>query len=99
MSSSTSTKKEGPYDRLAGAIAADTGHPPEVVKSILQAAPKALLELEEGDWVKTPLGVFRMTRRKPRAVRIPGTDQTAEVEEKLVVKLKPGKRLQRPLPA
>lgn len=95
MDSKDNGSNKGNYDRFTQAIAKETGVAPDIVKNVFQAAPAALLELQEDEWVKTPLGVFRMTRRKPRRVVLPGTDEDARVEEKLVVKLKPGKRLQR----
>jgi len=84
-----------PYNQFVSHIADVTGLKPSDVKGVFLAAPEALMQLEEGNWVKTPLGVFRMTRRKPRRLLIPGTDQEAMVDERMVVRLKSGSRLQR----
>jgi len=65
----------------------------KLVREVLQAIPSAFQDLEEGDRVKTPMGVFRMTRRKSRLVRIPNSEEYAEVPSALVVKLRPGKQL------
>ena len=85
-----------PYDTLVKRIAKSTGYPKSVIRDILMAVPEALMQLGEGNRVKTPLGVFRMTHRETRDVALPGTDQRAVIDERLIVKLRPGHRLQRP---
>jgi len=81
------------YEELVGRIAEQTGQDPETVKAVLFTLPDALLDLEEGGHVRTPMGVFRRIRRKPRTVKIPATQQDALVPEELIVRLKPGNRL------
>ena len=81
------------YDDLVGRIVEQTGQDPETVKAVLFTLPDALLDLREGDHVRTPMGVFRRTRRKPRTVKIPSTQEAALVPEELVVRLRPGNRL------
>jgi len=86
------------YDDLVKKVAMLAGCSPETAKDVLFALPDALLTMEEGDSVRTQLGVVRMARRKGRTVMVPGTDQTAEVTEHLEVRLRPGVRLKKDLP-
>ena len=81
------------YDDLVALLARQTGLHSAVVKRVLVRLPEALLELPIGDTVRTPLGVFRMSRRKPRPILLPDGETTAEVAEQVVVKLKPGSKM------
>jgi nucleoid DNA-binding protein len=83
------------YKHLVADIAAQTGLKPVVVKAVLSAAPDALMKLEEGEHVRTPLGSFRMTRRRPRTIKLPD-GPVADIHEQQVVRLKPGVRVRRP---
>lgn len=65
----------------------------DLVREVLRAMPSGFIDMDEGDWVKTPLGVFRVTRRKTRPVRVPNSTEVAEVPPALVVKLRPGGKL------
>jgi hypothetical protein len=69
----------------------------EVVKEVLNALPFGFMDMPEGYWVRTPFGVFKMTRQKQRSIALPTSKKLALVEEKLIVKLKSGKRLQFPV--
>lgn len=80
------------YKALIADISKRTGLKPKIVKKVLSATPEALLEMEEGDHVRTPLGVFRMTRREKRNVKLPD-GPVAEIDPMLVVRLKPGNRI------
>lgn len=86
------------YSDLVLDLMETTGHDEDTVKDILLALPGALLQLPENELVRTPLGVFRLIRRKGREVRIPTTMEPAFVKEEMVVKLKPGSRLRFPPP-
>ena len=82
------------YDDLIKVLVKQTGYTETVIKNILLMVPHALVRLEQGEKVRTPLGVFGMTYRKERPIKRPD-GEPALVEEKLVVRLKPGVRLQR----
>lgn len=86
------------YKQLIADIAAQTGLKPLIVKTVLSATPDALMKLEEGEHVRTPLGSFRMTRRQPRTIKLPD-GPVADIGEQQVVRLKPGVRVRRPAPA
>ena len=85
------------YEEMATDVAKLTGYPVSIVKEVLWAVPDALVCMTEGDQVRTPLGVFSMNLRKGRPIRRPG-GEPAQVEEKLIVRLKPGLRLQKSPP-
>jgi len=68
----------------------------EDVRRVLLAFPDIIMECEEGEQVKTYLGTFRMTRRKRKRVKDP-QGRWAFSEEKLVARIRPGKRLQKPV--
>lgn len=82
------------YQALVTHLSEQTGHARPVIKTILDALPEALLRLDEGDHVRTPLGVFRMSKRNSRDIKLPDGGGLAQVNERLVVRLKPGFRLQ-----
>jgi nucleoid DNA-binding protein len=83
------------YDDLVKKVALAAGCSPETARDVMFALPDALLTMEEGDSVRTQLGVLRMARRKGRTVKVPGTDKTAEVLEHLEVRMRPGVRLKK----
>jgi len=82
------------YDDLVTRIAHQTGLHSDVVKKVLYRLPDALLELPVGDDVRTPLGVFRMTKRHERPITLPDGETQAVVAQRTAVKLKAGARLQ-----
>lgn len=85
------------YRDMIEQLSTQTGLPIEVVRDLLFAVPDILISLGEGEQVRTPFGVFRMTQRKARAVTIPTSTETLEVPAEMVVKLRPGIRLRRRL--
>ena len=86
------------YKELVDQVADQTGYDPKIVRDVLSALPDALIELNEGEQVRVPFGVFRMTKRVARSVFIPTSDDEVHVPEALVVKLKAGTRLRRQIP-
>lgn len=81
------------YKELVVRLARQTGLHSDVVKRVLVRLPEVLMDLPDGDEVRTPLGVFRMTRRKSRPIKCPDGTTQAIVPEVVVVKLKPGVNL------
>jgi len=81
------------YDDLIADVGKRTGLHTEVVRKVLFHLPDALLQLETGDTVRTPLGVFRMTESNARKITLPDGENTATVPAKTIVKLKSGSRL------
>jgi nucleoid DNA-binding protein len=82
------------YEQLIVDVAKRAGLHTEVVRKVLFHLPDTLLQMEEGDDVRTPLGVFRMTSSKARTITLPDQQSTAVVPAKTVVKLRSGSRLQ-----
>jgi len=83
------------YDGLVKDIADSTKVTQATVRAVLLAFPDALTQLDPGEEVRTPLGVFRMTIRQRRTVTLPDRRTVAEIAEAWVVKLKGGVRLRR----
>jgi nucleoid DNA-binding protein len=83
------------YPDFLAQVAEKTGHPVDVVKEILFTLPVVLIDLEDKETVRTPLGSFRMARRTARQVKAPKTGKLVDVIGGTVVKLRPGKRLRR----
>ena len=81
------------YDDLVADLARWSGLHSDVVKRVLIWLPDVLQDLQVGDSVRTPLGVFRKTRREPRTVILPDGITPAQVTELMTVKLKPGSKL------
>lgn len=74
----------------------DAGVSEEDVRKVLFHFPDILMELEEGEQVKTYLGVVKLVRRKRKRVKDPQGRWTFS-PERLQARLRPGKRLQRPV--
>jgi hypothetical protein len=72
----------------------DVGVSEEDVRKALLHFPEVLMELEEGEQVKTYLGVIKIVRRKRKRVKDPQGRWTHS-PERLQARLRPGKRLQR----
>lgn len=72
----------------------DRGVTEEDVRKVLLHFPDVLMECEEGEQVKTYLGVIKMVRRKRKRVKDPQGRWTYS-PERLQARLRPGKRLQR----
>lgn len=83
------------YEKLIEEVAKLSGQSEEAVRTVLFSFSDALVRLDEKDMVRTPLGAFRLHRRKSREVVLPDGDETASIGEELVVKLRPGTRLRR----
>lgn len=66
------------------------------VRKVLLKFPDVIMECEEGDQVKTYLGVFRIVRRKRKRVKDPQGRWTYS-KERLYARIRPGKKLQRDL--
>lgn len=81
------------YDVLVDELALRARVNPEVVREILFQFPGVLVQMGEGDSVRTPMGVFRMTRSRTRPILLPDRATAALVPSKLVVKLRSGSRL------
>ena len=81
------------YDQLIADVARRTGLHTEVVRRVLFHLPDTLLQLDVGEVVRTPLGVFRMTQTKEREILLPNQESTANVPSKVTVKLRSGSRL------
>ena len=74
----------------------DAGISEEDVRKVLRAFPDVLMECEEGDQVRTYLGVIKIVRRKRKRVKDRQGRWTFS-PERLQARLRPGKRLQRSL--
>lgn len=83
------------YDELVERVAAQSGQSVKAVRDVLFSLPDILIALDEGEQVRMPFGVFRMTHRKARTVTIPTSVDEVRVPSELVVKLRPGSRLRR----
>jgi hypothetical protein len=66
----------------------------EDVRKVLYHFPDVIMECEEGEQVKTYLGVIKMVRRKRKRVKDPQGRWTFS-PERLQARLRPGKRLQK----
>lgn len=82
------------YETLVAKIASLTGVSDADVRKVLGALPDVVMTCEEGEQVRTPLGAFRIVRRRLKRVRSPGGDW-AHAPERLQARIRPGKRLQR----
>ena len=85
------------YKELVRRVSETTGYPAEVVRNVLFAVPDVLVTLEEEEKARTPLGVFRMTKRKARTVTPPKGGAPVEIPAEFVVKMKAGGRMKRPV--
>lgn len=83
------------YEDLIELMARHTGRPKYAIKQILNALPDVLSQLEPGERVVTPLGQFRMFVTSRSKANMPQYEEVLEVPKKLIVKLRPGRRLKR----
>jgi nucleoid DNA-binding protein len=81
------------YSALVSRIAQETGIDEEDIRKVLGVFPEIVMEGEEGEQTRTPLGVFTVVRRKQKAVRTPD-GVWSSAPERIQAKLKPGKKLQ-----
>jgi nucleoid DNA-binding protein len=84
------------YSALVSRIAQETGIDEEDVRKVLGIFPEIVMEGDEGEQTRTPLGVFTIVRRRQKAVRTPD-GVWSSAPERIHAKLKPGKKLQRDL--
>lgn len=82
------------YAKLLERVAELAGVDAEVVRRVLHVLPDAIMELDEGDNVRTQLGVFRLLRERPRRTKDPQGRWTWS-RERLVARIRPGERLRR----
>jgi len=73
-----------------------TGVTADEARDVLHHLPDVIMECEEGEQIKTRLGVFRIVRRKRKRVRDPQGRWTFS-HERLQASIRPGKHLQREL--
>ena len=85
------------YEKLVCRVSELTGQPEEAVRNVLFALPDVLISMDEKDVVRTPMGVFRMTKRASRKVKPPKGTEAVTIPEEMVVKLRAGKRLRKPV--
>jgi len=84
------------YDHLIARVAILSGRPKVTVREVLSKLPTALMEIPEGDMVRTPLGVFQMVRKNRRKVNLPGSKKKrALLRERLQVRLGVSARLKK----
>jgi len=83
------------YEKLVTRLAEISNQPVEAVRNILFAIPDVLVAMNEKDMVRTPMGVFRMTKRSSRMVKPPLGGDPVTIPEELVVKLRAGNRLRK----
>ena len=80
------------YKNLVDKLAELAEVDPETVKSVLYYLPDVLIQLPLNNWVRTPLGTFRMTRRTPYIGHNPQGEPVTILPQR-VLKFKAGKRL------
>jgi nucleoid DNA-binding protein len=84
------------YGTLVAKIASLTAVSDADVRRVLSALPTVVMECNEGECLRTPMGVFKVTRRPRKRVRSPFGDWMY-VPERVQAKLRSGKTLQREL--
>jgi len=84
------------YKTLLAKVARRSRQPVEVVRDVLWALPDALITLEEGDHVRTPLGSFRAAVRRSRTYVAPDSDEEVIRGPVILIKMRAGRRLRRP---
>jgi hypothetical protein len=72
----------------------DEGVSDATVRRVLNVLPDAVMECKENDQVRTPLGVFKIVRRRRKRVRCP-SGSWSHAPERIQARIRPGKRLQR----
>ena len=81
------------YDDLVDAIASRSGQSTESVREVLTHLPDVLVQLDIGEDVRTPLGVFRKVQTRRRSIMLPDGETKATVPGRVTIKLRPGVRL------
>lgn len=75
------------YDRLVQKVAETTGFAPQCIKDVLNALPQALMDLQPGTSVRTPLGVFKGIYKGERWKKLPDGKEV-RIKPDFSVKLK-----------
>ena len=81
------------YQDFLEMISEESQVPVEDIKRVFDATPDVLLQLRESEWVRTPLGIFKMKRRKQKRIKLPLTGEWTYAPEQLRIKLQPNKLL------
>ncbi len=83
------------YEEFVTKTATVSGYPVETVRDILFVMPDVLISMPQGENVRTPFGVFRMTTRSARNIVPPSGGDPVPVPAEQVIKLKAGTRLRK----
>ena len=81
------------YPDFIASLSNKTGISRKHIRLVLEAVPEALLELQVGDKVQTPLGTFVVRHRKKREILLPDGIGVGEVPEQVSVQLRTGYKL------
>lgn len=85
------------YDTLVRKLARLSRQSPEAVRDVLFFMPDVLMDLEEGEHVRTPMGSFRASIREGRTYTAPDSDEGVERGPVVLIKMRAGLRMRRPL--
>lgn len=83
------------YDDLILRTTRISGCPEALVRLVFDAIPDGLTDLEPGDQVRTPLGVFRMVQVTKKRTRLFGKNEWSDGHERIFVRLRPGIKMYR----
>jgi nucleoid DNA-binding protein len=83
------------YKDLVTEIKKRTGFTKKDIRLVLETFTEVLTTIPLGSWTKTPLGTFRPHYTKSRTAVLPDRETTTPVKEKIVIRLKPSRRLRR----
>jgi len=85
------------YGKLTARIAELSGVSEEVVREVLYAFPRALMEDVESGKTRTPMGVFTLVRRPEKRVRTPD-GKWSKAPSLILARLRPGNRMRKRIP-
>lgn len=85
------------YLTLVDQLAIRTWLDKDSVKRFFESLADILVQLEEGEWVKTPIGTFRAYARPHKRVKL-ACGKWVVAKPQLQIRLRPGKILKRNLP-
>lgn len=80
------------YQNIIDVISNMTGIHKYIIKEVLDSFPKALMELQVGEKVRTPLGTFTMRYYESKKKDAPN-GRPGSTKEKVVARLKEGNAL------
>jgi nucleoid DNA-binding protein len=86
------------YGTLVARLSALTGLSEEDIRKVLSSLPNVVMECGEGEQVQTPLGAFKIVRRRRKRIRGLNGDWVF-APERLQARIRPGKKLQRDVDA